>query len=299
LEVLQSLELNDFLSSLKRFIARRGRPRLIYSDNGATFKAAEKWLKRVQRDEQFNSFLTDRRIEWKFNLSRAPWWGGQYERLIGLFKRAFHKLIGNGILTFKELEDVVLDVEVALNDRPLSYLEDDIELSVLTPATMLNINPSRLPELKARHLDEEDLRKRAKILKGCKRAMWRRWSREYVRSLRERHVNAGGKQASCPRKGSAVIIADESKNRNTWKLGIVSDLIKGKDNVIRGAKVRTANGVLERAIQHLYPLELSIEEKNWEPNPSAPTFIPRPRRDAAVAADLRMQQHAQTDRDDV
>ena len=119
LEVLQSLELNDFLDSLKRFIARRGRPRLTYSDNGATFKAAEKWLKQVQHDEQFNSFLTDRTIEWKFNLSRAPWWGGQYERLIGLFKRTFHKSIGSGILSFKELENVVLDVEVTLNDRLL------------------------------------------------------------------------------------------------------------------------------------------------------------------------------------
>ncbi len=109
-------------------------------------------------------------------------------------------------------------------------------------------------------------------------------------------MNAGGKQASCPRNGSAVIIADESKNRNAWKLGIVSDLIKGKDNVVRGAKVQTANGVLERVIQQLYPLELSIEENNWEPNP---TFIPRPRRDAAVAADLRVQQHAQADTDDV
>ena len=253
------------LQSLERFIARRGRPRRIYSDNGATSKAAEKWLKRVQPDEQCNSFLTDRTIEWKFNLSRGPWWGGQFERLIGLFKRAFHKSTGNGILSFKELEDVVLDVEVALNDRPLSYLEDDIELPVLTPATMLNVNPSRLPELKPRHLDEKDLRRRAKFLKGCKRAVWKRWSREYIRSLRERHANAGGKQASCPRRGSAVIIADESKNRNTWKLGIVSDLIKGKDSVVRGAKVRTANGVLERAIQQLYPLELSLEEKNWEP----------------------------------
>jgi hypothetical protein len=112
-------------------------------------------------------------------------------------------------------------------------------------------------------------------------------------------VNAGGKQASCPKNGSAVIIADESQNRNAWKLGIVLDLIKGKDNVVRGAKVQTANGVLERAIQQLYPLELSIEENNWEPNPSAPTFIPRPRRDAAVAADLRVQQHAQADTDDV
>ena len=157
LEVLQSLELNDFLDSPKRFIARHGRPRLIYSDNGATFKAAEKWLKRVQHDKQFNSFLTDHTIEWKFNLSRAPWWGGLYERLIGLFKRAFHKLIGNGILSFKQLENIVIDVEVALNNQPLSYLEDDIELPVLTPAAMLCINPSRLPELKPRHLDEKDL----------------------------------------------------------------------------------------------------------------------------------------------
>ncbi len=136
------------------------------------------------------------------------------------------------------------------------------------------------------------------MLKECKRAMWRRWSRECVRSLRERHVNAGGKQASCPRNGSAVIIADESKNRNAWKLGIVSDLIKGKGNVVREAKVQTANGVLERAIQQIYPLELSIEENNWEPNPSAPTFTLRPRRDAAVAANLRVQQHAQADTDD-
>ena len=108
-------------------------------------------------------------------------------------------------------------------------------------------------------------------------------------------MNAGGKQASCPRKGSTVIMADESKNRNAWKLGIVSDLIKGKDDVVRGAKVRTANGELERAIQQLYPLELSIDEKNWEPNPSAPTFFPRPRRDAAIAAELRVQQQAQMD----
>ena len=125
LKVLKSLELSEFLGSLKRFIARRGRPKIIYSDNGTTFKAALKWLKKVQSDEQMNNFLSERSVQWKFNLSLAPWWGGQYERLIGLFKRVFYKSVGNGMLTLEELEDVVLDVEVALNDRPLSYLEDD------------------------------------------------------------------------------------------------------------------------------------------------------------------------------
>ena len=41
-------------------------------------------------------------------------------------------------------------------------------------------------------------------------------------------------------KSGLVIIAVENKNRNTWKLGIVSDLIKGKDDVVRGEKVCTA-----------------------------------------------------------
>ena len=275
LECLKSLHVSEFLTSLKRFIARRGRPRIIYSDNGATFKSAEKWLRKVYKDEELNDFISRQQIKWKFNLSRAPWWGGQYERLIGLFKRAFYKSVGNGTLTFEELEDLVLDIEVALNDRPLSYLEDDVELPVLTPYSMLNIRPTQVPELEAHHLEDQDLRKRAKFLQKCKNVMWRRWSREHIRSLRERHVNKGGKQMVVPRKGSAVNFQSDSTNRNTWKLGIVSETIKGKDGIARGAKVKTANGVLERAIQQLYPLELSCDESNFKkPNPSAPTFEP-------------------------
>ena len=48
LEVLQSLEVEEFLPSLKRLIARRGRPEIMYSDNAATFKAADKWLNKVR-----------------------------------------------------------------------------------------------------------------------------------------------------------------------------------------------------------------------------------------------------------
>ena len=115
-EVLQSLEVEEFLPSLKRLIARRGRPEIIYSDNAATFKA-DKWLNKVRTDEKLHAFLADRAIHWRFNLSRAPWWGGQFERLIGLFKRAFYKAIGNNTLSWEELSEVVLDVEVTLNNH--------------------------------------------------------------------------------------------------------------------------------------------------------------------------------------
>ena len=102
----------------------------------------------------------------------APCRGGQYERLIGLFKKEFHKSIGNGTLTFKELEDVVLHVEVALNDRPRSYLENNVELPVLTPSSMLNINPNQLPKPKARYEYDVELRKRVKLLNKSKQNLW-------------------------------------------------------------------------------------------------------------------------------
>ena len=73
LDLLSSLQISDFLASLKRFIARRGRPEIIYSDNGSTFKAAAKWLQKVHQDEKCHAFLAENSIKWKFNLSRAPW----------------------------------------------------------------------------------------------------------------------------------------------------------------------------------------------------------------------------------
>ena len=122
LEVLPNLETSTFLGSFKRLIARRGRPAKVFSDNGRTFVGAARLLKQIQGDEKIHSCLADEGIDWIFNLSRAPWWDGQFERLIGVFKRAFYKNIGSGMLTWEELCDVVLEVETQLNRRPLSYV---------------------------------------------------------------------------------------------------------------------------------------------------------------------------------
>ena len=43
--------------TLKKFIARRGTPRTIISDNTKTFKAASNWLKMIVHDEDFFNFL--------------------------------------------------------------------------------------------------------------------------------------------------------------------------------------------------------------------------------------------------
>ena len=96
-----------------------------------------------------------------------------------------------------------------------------------------------MPQLKARHLEEKDLQKRAKHLQKCKETMWNRWTREYISCLREQHRQAGGSQIAFPNRGDVVIIKDTQKNRNRWKLAIVTDLIKGKDGITRGVKLRS------------------------------------------------------------
>ena len=84
-----------------------------------------------------NDWLAKQNIPWLFNLSRAPWLGGQFERLIGVTKQSLNKAIGNGHLRWHELEEVILDVEIILNDRPLGYVEDYIQMPILTPNLML------------------------------------------------------------------------------------------------------------------------------------------------------------------
>ena len=295
LDLLPSLETKEFLRSFKRFIAQRGRPKTVYSDNRKSFVGAAKWISKVMSDEKFHDFLAVQQIKWKFNLSRVPWWGGQFERMVELVKSALNKTVGNSLLTWAELEEILLDVEVALNNRPLSYADDDVQLPLLTPNSLMFAQPNTLPELQPHHSEDHDLRKRARYLKRCKDALWSRWTSEYLRGLRERHKLKHKNGHVHAARGDVVIIKSEEKNRGQWKLGIIEELITGQDGVVRGAKLRAGKSILERPVQLLYPLELSSERPPGRPNvdlnPSMLAF--RPGRNVAAVARTRIHDLAQ------
>ena len=126
-------------------------------------------------------------MNWKFNLSHAPWWGGQFEHLIGVMKKAMCKVIRVGVLTWDKLSKVLLDMETQINRRPLSYVEDDVELPILTPSTFLFQRTSELPQQETWRIRDRDLHKWAKFLKTCKDNLWRQWKRDYLMALRKRH----------------------------------------------------------------------------------------------------------------
>ena len=294
LEMLPDMSTEEFMHSFKKLVARRGKPDKVYSDNAKTFVAAAKRVRKISKDEQVHDYLAKNNIKWQFNLSKAPWWGGQYERLIGLVKQAFYKVVGRSSLTWKELEGVILDVEICLNNRPLAYVEDDHELPILTPNAMITGQPSVSVIENDEASEEEELRKRAKHIQRCKKAIWKRWTGEYLRSLRERHNLKHGKMGKSPEVGDVVLIKGEERNRGKWSVGIVEELYEGRDGVVRGAKIKTRKTHIDRAPQHLFPLELhrvedaKVATENNTLDPDAKEF--RPRRNAAVVARERMQE---------
>ena len=91
--------------------------------------------------------------------------------------------------------------------------------------------------------------------------------------------------------GDVVILKMEEKSSRKWPLGIIEELIVRKDGVIRAAKVCAGKNQLERAIQHLFPLELSCDRCKSEEvqiNPEAESF--KPKRQATVNAGQQIAQ---------
>ena len=64
LEILPNLSVEEFICSIKRLITRRGCPEKIFSDNGKTFAAAAKWLRKIRNDEKLNDLLAKQGIAW-------------------------------------------------------------------------------------------------------------------------------------------------------------------------------------------------------------------------------------------
>lgn len=61
------------------------------------------------------------------------------------------------MLTRAELQDVILDVEVALNYHLLSYVQEYRQLPVLTRNSLLFGQPNQMPQLECYHLETPDL----------------------------------------------------------------------------------------------------------------------------------------------
>jgi hypothetical protein len=93
LEVVTSLTTEGFLAALQRFIARRGRPRTIYSDNGTNFKGTANQLHHIYTMLQSSSqmatvqdFLSREGCNWKLIPPHGPHFGDLWEAAVKSMK---------------------------------------------------------------------------------------------------------------------------------------------------------------------------------------------------------------------
>ena len=85
------------LLCLHQFVARRGIPHLILSDNAKQFKLAKGVLVEAQKEiatsDEVDDYLSKQGIKWKLMVELAPWMDGFYKRLVGLTKRALRRQV--------------------------------------------------------------------------------------------------------------------------------------------------------------------------------------------------------------
>ena len=131
------LSVDVFIHCLRKFAATRGLPELIILDNAKTFKDADKILSKLFSYPRVKKFLASKRTDWSFNMDRAPWLGGFFERLIQNTNRCVQKTLRNTKLNYDELHTVLVEVEGTLNSRPLTYVSSDDPEEPLTPSHLM------------------------------------------------------------------------------------------------------------------------------------------------------------------
>ena len=85
------------------------------------------------------------------------------------------------------------------------------------------------------------------------------------------------------------ILIIEGNNRENWKLGIIKNLMREKDGIVGVAKPRTGKFYLERALEHLYPLELNRICQRAVRDSETGVPMARPKQTLTTIAEIRIQ----------
>ena len=160
----------------------------------------------------------------------TAWWGGSFERIVGLVKIVLRRTLGKAKLRFEELEVILTRTEAILNNRPLTYQREDLEEEPLTPNHL--IYGCKLPQMVEEPddcFDEQvDLDTRRKYVEQKLLNVWSCWHQEYLVGLREAHnvkLDQGymGHQIEI---GDIVITENKQAHRGIWKMAKVIRLVK-------------------------------------------------------------------------
>ena len=257
LEIANSLDTDSFINALRRFVARRGRPQLIMSDNGTNFIGGERELREnliALNQQKVSDFLLQQNIKWQFNPPTASHMGGAWERMIRSMRKILRCLLKEQVVSDEVLLTLMSEVEAILNARPLTQLSlDPRDEEPLTPnhLLLLKANPSLPPGV----FQKEDAygRRRWRQVQYLADQFWRRWVREYLPVLQLRQKWTRREQNL--EVGDLVLVADGNVPRGCWPLGRITRTYPDHEGDVRQVEVKTGASYLRRPITKLCLIE--------------------------------------------
>ena len=111
----------------------------MYSDNAKTFLSCAKILTDFLLSDEFESQFRSSNISFRNIPIYAPWYGATWERLIKIVKDALYKTIGRNVVSHANFLTVITDIQLTINNRPLTYRTKEGSLEVITPYHLLSL----------------------------------------------------------------------------------------------------------------------------------------------------------------
>ncbi|XP_055544380.1 uncharacterized protein LOC129729663 [Wyeomyia smithii] len=257
-EVASTLSTESCKLAIRRFIARRGSPQEIYSDQGTYFLGASREL--AEHIESVNNDLsqsfTNATTQWHLNPPVSPHMGEAWEHMVRSVKTALTSLSSSKKPDHEAFCTILTEAESIVNSRPLTYLHLDAdEDESLTPNHFIMLSSSGvLQPVKPPTDVRTALRANWSHVQMLLDQFWTRWIREYLPIIADRSKWID--EVKPIEVGDLVVIVDEAV-RNSWTRGRVIKVYFGNDGRIRKADVQTKNCILQRPVTKIAVLEIS------------------------------------------
>jgi len=237
-------------------MARRGCAEKIWSDNGSNYVGCKNELSRCLKQLDHCRIHADclkQNVQWIFNPPEAPHMGGVFERMVQTVKRVLLAVLQNGRLNDEILSTVICEVENIVNSRPITKVSDDSHDPIaLTPNHFLILCGGPTPLIGK--FDVADVyKKRWRQVQFLVDQFWRRWVKQYLPKLQQ--TNKWHNVHQNLKVNDLVMICDENTPRSVWPIGIVKDVIHGRDGLVRSVVVQTKSSQLTRPISKIVLLE--------------------------------------------
>ena len=236
LELVEHADAIETTLAFRRFVGRRGLPRVVNLDNARTFKAV--------------ASKAPEGVRFRFNPVAAPHFGGHFERLVGTCKRGLRTVLRGRKVSFRELETILVELEMVVNSRPLTYVSELDE--VLTPNHfLLGLGP----DLSLISRDVEPFTQAWRARRSLANNLWVRWRKEYLTSLRSwrRHEL---KDKPLPKVGDVCLVRLPNSPRGVWPIGRITRLLPGQQGHVRAVELQLRGRKTTRPLRELCQLEV-------------------------------------------